>query len=167
MHTTHSEEVAKGTRFQFGENWKAYLSTLDEERIRTAANSLKDMLQLSDFSGKTFLDIGCGSGVFSLAARGLGAKVHSLDFDPQSVACAIELKRNYFPDDRLWQIEEGSALDPEFMTGLGQFDIVYSWGVLHHTGHMREGIKLASLSVKAGGLLFLAIYNDQGGASKR
>lgn len=167
MTATHSEEVAQGNRFQFGNNWKAFLSTLDEDRITVATDSLKEMLQLNDLSGKTFLDVGCGSGLFSLAARRLGAAVHSLDYDPQSVACANELKHRYFPDDPTWKVEEGSALDPGYMNGLGQFDIVYSWGVLHHTGHMREGIDLASKSVKEGGLFFIAIYNDQGGASRR
>lgn len=167
MATTHAEEVAQKERFQFGDNWKAFLSTLDEDRIRIATNSLKEMLRLNELSGKTFLDVGCGSGLFSLAARRLGAAVHSLDYDPQSVACANELKRRYFPVDPSWKVEEGSALDPGYMNGLGQFDIVYSWGVLHHTGHMREGIDLASKSVKEGGLFFIAIYNDQGGASKR
>lgn len=167
MSATHSEEVAQKKRFQFGDNWKSFLSTLDEERIRIATNSLKEMLQLNELKGKTFLDVGCGSGLFSLAAKRLGATVHSLDYDPQSVACANELKRRYYPDDPFWNVEEGSALDPGYMNGLGQFDIVYSWGVLHHTGHMREGINLASKSVREQGLFFIAIYNDQGGASKR
>ena len=78
----HSMEVASGERFEFGKNWAAFLSVLDDERIATAEDSLKGMLECEDLQGKKFLDIGSGSGLFSLAARRLGATVHSVDFDP-------------------------------------------------------------------------------------
>lgn len=154
-------------RFQFGENWTRFLNTLDDERIAEADKSLTEMLGVSDLNGRTFLDIGNGSGLFSLAARRLGAKVHSFDFDPNSVACAEELKRRYFSGDPDWIIQQGSALDRTFMTSLGQFDIVYSWGVLHHTGHMWEALENAAERVAANGTLFIAIYNDQAGTSRR
>jgi 2-polyprenyl-6-hydroxyphenyl methylase/3-demethylubiquinone-9 3-methyltransferase len=112
--------------------------------------------------GKTFLDIGSGSGLFSLAARRLGARVHSFDFDSQSVACTAELRRRYFSDEKDWVIEQGSALDASYLKTLGTFDIVYSWGVLHHTGAMWLGIKNVLSLVADGGWLFIAIYNDQG-----
>jgi SAM-dependent methyltransferase len=118
---------------------------------------------LESLEGLIFLDIGSGSGLFSLAARRLGATVHSFDFDPQSVACAQELRRRYFPGDEHWRIERGSALDSNYLDALGEFDIVYSWGVLHHTGAMWLGIENAIRRVApASGRLFVAIYNDQG-----
>jgi len=91
-------------RFQFGKNWQRFLSILDEERISEAERSLKEMLEIDNLHGKTFVDIGSGSGLFSLAARRLGAKVHSFDYDPVSVACTKELKRRYFNDDSKWSI---------------------------------------------------------------
>jgi 2-polyprenyl-6-hydroxyphenyl methylase/3-demethylubiquinone-9 3-methyltransferase len=93
--------------------------------------------------------------------------VHSFDYDPQSVACAAELKQRYFPGDVLWTIEEGSVLDPSYMGSLGQFDVVYSWGVLHHTGHMWTALDQVAPLVADEGKLFIAIYNDRGGASRR
>lgn len=166
MEACHSETIAQGERFSFGDNWARFLSCLNDDRIAEAENSLKVMLNLSDLSGKSFLDIGCGSGLFSLAARRLGAVVHSFDYDPQSVACARELKRRFFPDDKLWTIQEGSALDEGYIDNLGQYDVVYSWGVLHHTGDMMRGLVNAHKPVKQDGLLFIAIYNDQGFASR-
>ena len=164
---THAVEIAQGERFQFGENWRRFLANLDEQRIAAAEQSLRDMLEVSDLKGRTFLDIGSGSGLFSLAARRLGARVHSLDYDPQSVACTRELRRRYFESDPDWRVEEGSALDPAYLQSLGKFDVVYSWGVLHHTGQMWQALENAVLPVREGGLLFIALYNDQGGISRR
>jgi 2-polyprenyl-3-methyl-5-hydroxy-6-metoxy-1,4-benzoquinol methylase len=164
---THQQEIESGDRFAFGENWTRFLSVLDEERIKQAEHSLRKMLDSDSLFGKTFLDIGSGSGLFSLAARRLGAKVLSFDFDPKSVACAVELRRRYFGDDGNWIIEEGSVLDTAYLSRLGKFDIVYSWGVLHHTGKMWDALANVVPLVKEGGKLFIALYNDQGGASRR
>jgi 2-polyprenyl-3-methyl-5-hydroxy-6-metoxy-1,4-benzoquinol methylase len=162
----HAKEVARGERFKFGENWSRFLKVLNDERIFEAEKSLKQMLGVEDLESKSFLDIGSGSGLFSLAARRLGARVHSFDYDPQSVATTRELKRRYFPEDSDWTVEEGSVLDRDYLESLGKFDIVYSWGVLHHTGDMWRALDYAGLPVADGGRLFIAIYNDQGAISK-
>ena len=163
----HATEVAQGERFRFGENWSRFLKVLNDERILEAERSLREMLEVDDLTGKSFLDIGSGSGLFSLAARRLGARVYSFDYDPQSVASTRELRRRYFPEDAGWSIEEGSVLDEEYVRSLGEFDVVYSWGVLHHTGDMWKALENAALPVAEGGRLFVAIYNDQGGKSRR
>jgi 2-polyprenyl-6-hydroxyphenyl methylase/3-demethylubiquinone-9 3-methyltransferase len=165
--SSHTREVAAGERFEFGKNWSRFLSVLDEARILEAEKSLREMLEVEDLRGQSFLDIGSGSGLFSLAARRLGARVHSLDYDSRSVACTRELRRRYFPDDDAWTIEEGSALDTAYIKSLGQFDVVYSWGVLHHTGQMWLGLENARLPVAPGGKLFIAIYNDTGTQAAR
>lgn len=160
-----NHEVRKGRRFAFGENWTFFLRLLNEERIRSAEESFKEMLSTDRLDGKLFLDAGSGSALFSLAARRLGAEVVSFDYDPESVACAMELRRRFYPGDPHWRIGQGSVLDQEFLNGLGRFDVVYSWGVLHHTGAMWEALdKLVGL-VASNGQLFIAIYNDQGWAS--
>jgi 2-polyprenyl-3-methyl-5-hydroxy-6-metoxy-1,4-benzoquinol methylase len=163
----HTEEVSRGERFEFGKNWSRFLTTLDDQRIAEAERAIIDLLELPDLSGKRFLDIGSGSGLSSLAARRLGASVHSFDYDPHSVACTTELRRRYYPQDDSWTVEEGSALDADYIRSLGKFDIVYSWGVLHHTGEMWKALENAQMPVIAGGKLFLAIYNDTGSQSAR
>jgi SAM-dependent methyltransferase len=149
-------------RFEFGRNWQRYLKSLDETRIFEAEASLLRMLTLEDFNQKTFLDVGCGSGLFSLAARRLGARVFSFDYDAQSVACTLMLKNNFFPGDTGWQIERGSVLDPYYLNRCGTFDVVYAWGSLHHTGAMWEALENMVPLVKQRGKLCVAIYNDQG-----
>lgn len=165
MQSGHARELASGDRFAFGANWQAFLSVLDEERVREAERALTTMLGRPSLAGLSFLDVGSGSGLSSLAARRLGARVRSFDYDPQSVACTAELKRRYFDGDPAWTVEEGSVLDHSFVEGLGQFDVVYSWGVLHHTGDLQAAMENVVLPVKPGGLLFIALYNDQGGLS--
>ncbi|WP_437193742.1 class I SAM-dependent methyltransferase [Planctomicrobium sp. SH527] len=139
---------------------------IDEERIAVAVESLKVMLHVDHLDGSTFLDVGCGSGLFSLAAVRLGAMVRSFDFDPQSVACTEEMKRRFAPDAE-WIISSGSILDDAFVATLPESDIVYSWGVLHHTGKMWEAIESVLPLVAPSGQLAISIYNDQGGASRR
>src|SRR5690606_5286384 len=148
-------------------NWARFLEVLDDRRIEQAQASLASMLGAEDLKGRTFLDIGSGSGLSSLVARRMGARVTSFDYDPTSVACTMELRRRYAADDPAWHVERGSALDPAYLEQLGTFDIVYSWGVLHHTGDMWRALDLAGGRVAPGGTLFIAIYNDQGAWSRR
>lgn len=159
---SHAVEIQGGQRFAFGDNWSRFLSLVDETRIVDAEVSLKQMLGLPDLRDRSFLDAGSGSGLFSLAARRLGATVRSFDYDPQSVACTTQLRQRYFPDDAQWTIETASVLDATYVARLGTFDVVYSWGVLHHTGQMWPALGHVTGLVAPGGRLFVAIYNDQG-----
>lgn len=166
MDLGYPQEIISGGRFQFGKNWQRFLSILNEERIVEAENSILKMLDLEAIEEKAFLDIGSGSGIFSLAAVRLGAsRVHSFDYDPQSVACTREIKRRYLPQKKNWSIEQGDVLDKQYLHTLGQWDIVYCWGVLHHTGNMWQALENIVPLVKKGGKLFISIYNDQGNRS--
>lgn len=162
----HEREVNAGRRFGFGRNWARFLKRLNLARITEAEDNLKEFLGEGTLAGKTFLDIGSGSGLSSLAARRLGATVTSFDFDSHSVACTEELRRRYLPGDTSWAIEQGSVLDRQYLASLGQFDIVYSWGVLHHTGAMWQAMENVKPLVAPGGRLFIAIYNDFGEVSE-
>jgi SAM-dependent methyltransferase len=163
----HASEVASADRFEFGANWTRFLATLDDDSVERATRSLADMLETDDLHGVRFLDVGSGSGLFSLAARRLGAQVRSFDYDPRSVACTRELRARFFPDDRDWQVDEASVLDKDFVESLGRFDVVYAWGVLHHTGAMWQALDNVAGLVASGGRLFVALYNDQGRISRQ
>ncbi len=153
-------------RFAFGRNWKQFSKTIDEDRITAAIVGLSSLLRDNNLAGRTFLDIGCGSGLSSIAALRLNAKVLAFDFDQDSVEAARANLTRFAPGDA-WRVERGSALDADYMTRAGQFDIVHAWGVLHHTGDMWRAIEIAAAAVTPGGRLALALYNDQGGASLR
>ncbi len=159
--------AADEQRFGFGANWRSFLRVLDDERIAVAEQSLRDLLGVDSLAGKSFLDLGCGSGLFSLAAARLGAaRVLSVDYDPESVACAATLRERYPPDGAQWTVERGDALDNAYLASLGQWDVVYSWGVLHHTGDMWRALGYAGDLTRRGGALAIAIYNDQGRLSR-
>lgn len=153
-------EVKEGRRFEFGDNWSNFLKNLTNEQIENAKKQLIDWLG-EGVGDKTFLDIGSGSGIHSLAARMLGAKVYSFDYDEKSVECTKYLKEKYFKDDGDWKIGKGSVLDEKYLKSLGKFDIVYSWGVLHHTGKMWKALENVSIPLADNGKLFISIYNTQ------
>ncbi len=151
-------------KFKFGKNWNNYIKKyLNNDRLEKAKTSLVNFTGLTDFKGKTFIDIGCGSGLFSLAAFKLGAtKIVSLDVDEDSVACCQILKKRE-GNPNIWEVVTGDALDQSFIQSLGTFDIVYSWGVLHHTGNMWKAIDNVSKLTGIDGLFYLAIYNKADG----
>jgi SAM-dependent methyltransferase len=156
-------EVQTGQRFKFGKNWQKFLGVVNEDRIAAAQNSLLGMLETHDLAWKSFLDIGSWSCLSSLAALRSGVKeVLSFDFDTDSVASTKALLKQYQADHSNWDVREGSVLDQEFLGSLGTFDVVYSWGVLHHTGKMWDALANVCPLVKSGGKLFIAIYNDEG-----
>ena len=156
-------EVSAGQRFEFGKNWRRYLANVHESQLSMAKASLVNML--GEIRGKTFLDVGSGSGLLSLAAVHLGAVVHSFDYDPVSVECTRELKRRFAPERSDWVIAQASVLDRAFLERLGQFDVTYSWGVLHHTGNMSAALENVASLVRPSGQLCISIYNDQGETS--
>ena len=151
--------TADNMRFGFGRNWADFIDAhFSEERIQEAQDHLLRFLELPDLRGKTFLDIGCGSGLHSLAAiRAGAARVQSFDYDPDSVRTTQKL-REFAGNPDYWEVTQGSVLDREFVERLEPADIVYSWGVLHHTGQMWQAIENAARPLADDGVFYIALY---------
>ena len=154
-----TQELANPQRFRFGKNWSQFIDAhFTAERLATAQQHLLDFLKLPDLAGRRFLDIGCGSGLHSLAAWDAGAaEVVSFDLDPDSVATTERLRQKVGNPDN-WTVCQGSVLDPAFVANLPRSDIVYSWGVLHHTGAMWDAVAAAASTLAEDGVFYLALY---------
>ncbi|MFC5440434.1 class I SAM-dependent methyltransferase [Rhodanobacter ginsenosidimutans] len=147
----------QSSHFAFGENWLDFVKKIDDARISQAILDLQRLAGMPRLDGMSFLDIGCGSGLHALAAIKIGAsRVVGVDIDADSVEASRQTLAQFAPDaDTRFQV--CSAFD---MTqgAFGKFDIVYSWGVLHHTGDMDRAIECAANFVSPGGVLLLALY---------
>jgi 2-polyprenyl-6-hydroxyphenyl methylase/3-demethylubiquinone-9 3-methyltransferase len=161
-----AHEIESGSRFGFGQNWSAFNRQSSNEALASAIASITQIVGKTDLTNFEVLDAGSGSGLFSQAFRALGAEVVSFDYDEESVA-ATASRRGAMPSTDSWKIVQGSLLDRQFMEKLGQFEIVYCWGVAHHTGDMWTALDLLGQRVRLGGLLVVSIYNDQGKPSRR
>ena len=157
MSTDESLKTDVATHFEFGENWATFSESISKEKIREAEIGLLNLLSAEDIAGRSFLDIGCGSGLHSLAALNLGAaSVTAIDIDPDSVATSKHTLAKHSPTGE-FRCVTGNVFAPPFDDG-EKFDIVYSWGVLHHTGSMWQAIEKAIELVAPGGKLVIAIY---------
>jgi len=148
-------------RFGFGANWADYINkNFSDERVEISMRHLLGFLKLDNLKGKSFLDIGCGSGLHSLAAWRSGAEqVVSFDYDQNSVATTKKL-HELSGSPKNWIVMQGSVLDETFMDSLPKSDIVYSWGVLHHTGNMWKAIENAARCLHTSGIFYIALYSS-------
>lgn len=148
-------------RYEFGKNWTRFVQrNFDEQRVEVAQRHLLSLLGRDDLRGLDFLDIGCGSGIHSLAAFRSGAgRIHSFDYDPDSVG-ATTMVRKFAGEPANWKVERGDVLNDDYIAGLGQWNLVYSWGVLHHTGDVWRAIGNAQRTVAPGGLFYIALYSS-------
>jgi len=131
-------------RFEFGRNWRNFVErSFSQERVDISNEHLLKFLGCeTGLAGSSFIDIGCGSGIHSLAAFQAGATyILSFDFDVESVKTTEYIRQSKADSPDSWQVQQGSILDEDYVASLGQYDIVYSWGVLHHTGDVWTAIK--------------------------
>lgn len=145
------------SHFAFGENWHAFSNLVTDQRIAESERGLEKLFPDEALVGRRMLDIGCGSGLSMLSALRLGAeRVDGFDLDPKSTETARMLLSQHYSTG-LWSVQERSIFELESGAPV-EYDIVYSWGVLHHTGDMWRAIKIACSLVASGGLLCIALY---------
>jgi 2-polyprenyl-6-hydroxyphenyl methylase/3-demethylubiquinone-9 3-methyltransferase len=154
-------------QFDFGQNWKEFSeNALTDEKIHEARVALQDLLD-EDIAGKTFLDIGFGQGMSLLLATERNAVTYGCDINPKCKQVLDANKARFFPSlsDRDVPCVVGSILERSVVEALaaksttGAYDVVHSWGVLHHTGDMTRAIEHAASLVRKDGLFVLALYN--------
>ncbi len=145
--------------FSFGKNWWKFIKDIEPKQLEKAKISLTEFLPQKEIKNHTFIDIGCGSGIFSLASYKLKAKkIISVDIDDSSIKCVKKIQRDN-GNPKNWTTKRGSILDNKFVDKLGKYDIVYSWGVLHHTGNMNKAFENITKLCNKNGYLYIAIYN--------
>ena len=157
----------KTNKFKFGKNWKLFLKGLENKHIQISKKALLKFNQNINLKNRSFIDIGSGSGLSSLAAKQLGAKVVSIDVDTECIECTKFLKNKFYKDSKDWDIKKLSILNTKNIKIMNKFDYVYSWGVLHHTGNLKKALKNTESLCGKNGFIHLALYNDQGRKSKR
>ena len=152
--------------FDFGSNWRHYSArALTTSRVEGAREAFSVLTSGIELKSRSFLDVGFGQGLTALCAADAGAAVYCLDVNPRC-AEALELTSQYFlPEakEKLTLISGSilSAIDVSQLrekSGSG-YDVVHSWGVLHHTGDMEKAFANCVGLVKPGGQLIVAIYN--------
>lgn len=159
---------APSVQFDFGQNWLDFShQALTPQRIGAAAREFTRLHDGVPLAGRSFLEIGFGQGLSLLCAQQAGARVVGCDINPKC-AEALAVTRAHFPATAdVVPLIVGSILDPAVVARLrtaapagdGFYDVVHSWGVLHHTGDMGTALAHAAALVRPGGHLVLAIYN--------
>ncbi len=152
--------TAADRHYEFGKNWTRYVKrSFSDERVEIAKRHILTLIGRNDLNGLDFLDIGCGSGIHSLAAfRAGAARILSFDYDPDSVT-ATGIVRQVAGEPANWVVERGDVLDDDYIDSLGKWNFVYSWGVLHHTGDVWRALANAQKTVADGGLFYIALYS--------
>lgn len=148
-------------RFGFGQNWLNYSQrALSAEQIEQGRRDFARLFVQVPLTGKSFLDIGFGQGLALCYASEAGAKAVGIDLDSDNLA-ASENTIQHFSLAQRPEIRIASILDEQDLAGLqnqGPFDVVHSWGVLHHTGDMARAVDHTTQLVAEDGFLVLAIY---------
>jgi hypothetical protein len=153
-------------QFDFGKNWEKFSKTaLNEHKVKQARDDFVGLFKDIELKNKSFIDIGFGQGLSLLTATALGAVTTGIDINPLSEGI-LRKNAKYFPEVDVSKIKiyTGSVLDTSLLenithSGKNEFDVVHSWGVLHHTGNLYKSIQLTCNMVQKQGYYIIAIYN--------
>lgn len=139
--------------------WKNFnKETLTKESYHLVKNRIPEAIINNSIKNHRVLDMGCGSGRYSIALSLLGAKeVIGVDYQAKAFTAAQE----YCEENTLnVKFFESNILDLPFDDE--SFDFIFSNGVLHHTSSIEKGISELNRVLKKHGTAFLYIYGSGG-----
>jgi ubiquinone/menaquinone biosynthesis C-methylase UbiE len=130
--------------------WTEYLPEYDETE-----KHWKIFFTSEEVAGRSVLDAGCGTGIFSIIFANQGAgRVTGIDISEGSLGTARGLKEKFGLDSAEFMKQD--MLDLPFADA--SFDIVWAWGTVHHTTDPFQAIDQLIRVLKPGGALLLAVY---------
>ena len=148
------------TQILFGNLWQTRFDnfSLDQK------NFLKRLLKKLNFDtfqlkNKKVLDMGCGSGRFSVAFARLGAKkVYGVDLGDQGIRIGNKLSKKF--NLKNLTFKKSSVLSLPFKNNY--FDFVFCKGVLHHTGNLKKALNEFVRVINGNGYGYLYLYGKGG-----
>jgi len=133
---------------------KQYFDEVTEKRYRAEPHIL-DFAGFHLWRGKRVLEIGCGIGTDAEQFSRHGARYVGVDLS----AISLDICRQRFKVHNLpGEFYQGSVTDRDFLTDLGEFDLVYSYGVLHHFPDIQQHVKNIAQVLKPSGEFRFMVY---------
>lgn len=133
---------------------KEYFEEVTDKRFRVEPHIL-DFAKFYLWRGKRVLEIGCGIGTDAEQFARHGADYTGIDISDQSLHLCRERFKLFGLNGNF---ELASFSDQKLMNMLGKFDLVYSFGVLHHFPGIKDNIKIISKSLAPGGEFRFMVY---------
>lgn len=130
-----------------------YFEAISERRNKLEP-FIADYAQFDRWAGKRVLELGCGAGSDLLRFAKAGARATGIDLSPRSASLAKTRLRLYNCQGNVL-IADAEQLP--FKTD--SFDLVYSWGVLHHTPDTQQAIKEVYRVTKPGREICIMLYH--------
>ena len=131
----------------------SYFDEIEQRRYATHYH-LPELFASLDGAGRRLLEVGCGIGVDSiqLAQRGFAVTAVDLTENALAVARQFAARRGVSIDFRLGNAEGLDFPDQSF-------DVVYSFGVLHHTPDIERSVAEVHRVLRPGGTAYVMLYH--------
>lgn len=117
------------------------------------------LIDRSWFEGKKVLDLGCGGGRWSFGLASLGAEITAVDVNKSALRSTEEALKPFSSKKHRFILSQIETLDAVLPND--NFDLVWSWGVIHHCSSFTKALRTAGNYVKDGGLLYLYLYGRE------
>lgn len=132
----------------------AYWLRVEANRYQAYAPWIRSTLGFNRYPGRRVLEVGFGLGTDLMQFARAGSEVYGIDLVPRHIELARRRFRAFHMRARL------ARADVECLPYASEsFDVVYSFGVLHHTPDMRAALREIYRVLRTGGVLIMAVYH--------